>query len=61
MWDRRPFLEILSSTRHFVDWYQASLKRKGKTVETNYVDPGDSTHPDVLGLFIDHGRDIDAN
>ena len=42
--------------QHFVDLYQASIKGKGKEIETHFADlndPLDFTHLDVADFFID--------
>ena len=55
------------TTDHLVDLYQASLKKKDKNVEINFIDQKndyddrddvDMTHLDVIDFF-EHPEDID--
>ena len=43
------------TSKHFVDLYQASLKNKGKTAETNFVAETSTSIPslDVSDFFMD--------
>ena len=34
------------TTKHFVDLYQVSMKRKDKQIETNFIDGKDTMDPD---------------
>ena len=56
------FLRQCDTPRHRVDMFQASLKSKGKNIETNYVDdsyPVDVTHLDASDFFKDKDGKID--
>ena len=42
--------------KHFVDLYQASIKEKGKRIETNFVDHNDLEDP--MDLDLPYGVDM---
>ena len=61
MWSKGQWLRTCRMPKHLVELYQASLKAKGKEVETNFIDhdePIDITHLDVSDFFEDPNGNI---